>query len=181
MSGHGGAAARVRPGGWREVGPAIAGFARLAGRGSGTEPPAVFLTLGRHRRLFWGWLHFAGRLMPGGRLGRRETEMVILRVASRTRSAYELSQHRRLGARAGLTRAEIGRVEAGESFAGRERVLLAAVDELLEREDLGDEAWSRLRAEYDEREAIEIVMLVGHYRMLATALRTLRVQPDRSR
>ena len=35
-------------------------FARLAGRAAGTSPPAVFLTLGRHRRLFWGWLHFAG-------------------------------------------------------------------------------------------------------------------------
>ena len=33
----------------------------------------------------------------------------------------------------------------------------------------------------DERGAIEIVMLVGRYRMLATALRTLRVVPDRPR
>ena len=95
--------ARITPGGWREVGPFVAAFARIAGRVQGTEPPAVFLTLGRHRRLFWGWLHFAGRLMPGGRLSRRESELVILRVASRRGSSYELTQHRRLGRR------EIGR------------------------------------------------------------------------
>ena len=37
--------ARITPGGWREVGPLAMGFARLAGRVQGTEPPAVFLTL----------------------------------------------------------------------------------------------------------------------------------------
>ena len=57
---------------------------------TGTEPPGVFLTLGRHRRLFWGWLLFAGSLMPGGRLPRRETELVILRVATLAGNDYEL-------------------------------------------------------------------------------------------
>ncbi len=70
--------ARIAPGDLREVGPWVSGFARLAGRVSGTEPPAVFLTLGRNRRLFWGWLFFAGRLMPGGRLPRRDTELLML-------------------------------------------------------------------------------------------------------
>ncbi|MET0523258.1 MAG: hypothetical protein ABWZ91_00530 [Nocardioides sp.] len=58
-------AARVAPGNVREAGLAVSGFARLAGRVTGTEPPGVFLPLGRHRRLFWGWLLFAGSLMPG--------------------------------------------------------------------------------------------------------------------
>lgn len=113
----------------------------------------MFRTLGRHRRLFWGWLHFAGRLMPAG------------------------------GSRAGLTADEIARVEAGglDGWAEPERTLLAAADELLATDDLSDETWTALRASYDERAAIEIVMLVGHYRMLATALQTLRVAPDRPR
>ena len=53
---------RIAPGGRRDVGLVIAGLSRLAGRVTGTEPPAIFLTLGRHRRLFWGWLHFAGQI-----------------------------------------------------------------------------------------------------------------------
>ena len=62
--------------------------------------------------------------------------------------------------------------------------------ELLERafalldEDVRDEEdqlLPRLRAELDDRELIELVMLVGHYSMLATTLHTLRVQPDRVR
>ncbi len=175
---------RIQPGGWREVGPFVALFARVAGRVQGTEPPAVFLTLGRHRRLFWGWLHFAGRLMPGGRLSRRESELVILRVASRRGSSYELTQHRRLGRRAGLSVDEIAAIEAGSvegPFDVREVLLLRAADELLAEGDLTDALWSELGGQFDDRERIEIVMLVGHYAMLATALHALRVQPDRPR
>ncbi|TYL49604.1 carboxymuconolactone decarboxylase family protein [Nocardioides sp. BGMRC 2183] len=174
---------RVEPGGWREVGPAIGLFSRIAGRVQGTEPPRVFLTLGRHRRLFWGWLHFAGRLMPGGRLARREAELVILRVAARLRSEYELVQHRRLGARAGLTAAEVAAAEDADteppgSLSARELAALRAADEIVAGQDLSDLLWAELGRLMDEQERIELVMLIGHYAMLATVLRTLRVAPD---
>lgn len=175
---------RIAPGTWREVGPFVALFARIAGRVQGTEPPAVFLTLGRHRRLFWGWLHFAGRLMPGGRLSRRESELVIVRVAARRGSSYELAQHRRLARRAGLSRDEIAAVETTAEHAGftdRERLLLRATDELLADQDLSDGLWEALGERFDDRERIEILMLVGHYAMLATALHALRVRPDPAR
>jgi AhpD family alkylhydroperoxidase len=177
-------APRVAPGGVREAGLLVSGLARLAGRVTGTEPPAVFLTLGRHRRLFWGWLLFAGALMPGGRLPRRETELVILRVATLAGSDYEVTQHRRLGRRAGLTAAEIDRVADGreaEGWSPRERLLLRVTDELNADRDLSDETWAELRGVLDERECIELLMLVGHYTMLATTLTTLRVRPDRPR
>ena len=175
---------RVAPGNVREAGLLVSGFARIAGRVTGTEPPAVFLTLGRHRRLFWGWLFFAGALMPGGKLPRRETELVILRVATLSGNEYELTQHRRLGRRAGLFAEEIARVTDGpdaEGWGSRERLLLRVTDELHARQDLSDETWAALRAELDERESIELLMLVGHYTMLATTLTTLRVRPDRPR
>ena len=66
----------------REAGPLAWGFARLSGRVTGTEPPLLFLTIGRQHALFRGWLHFAGKLMPGGRIPRRESELIILRVAT---------------------------------------------------------------------------------------------------
>lgn len=176
--------ARITPGDRREVGPFVAGFARLAGRVSGTEPPAIFLTLGRNRRLFWGWLFFAGRLMPGGRLPRRDTELVILRVAVLTGSDYEHAQHARLALRAGLTTADVDRAGSGPDAPGwspRQALLLRVTDELHHTRDLGDETWAALRAEFDDRLCIEVLMLVGHYEMLATTLTALRVQPDAPR
>ena len=174
---------RIGPGGRREVGLLVSAFAHIAGRVTGTEPPAVFLTLGRQRRMFWGWLHFAGTLMPGGRLPRRETELVILRVATSCSSEYELTQHRRLGRRAGLTAAEVERVQQPglDGWTGQDALLLRAADELHARRDIGDELWAELRASYDDATLVELVMLVGHYEMLATTLGTLRVQPDSPR
>lgn len=184
MNTSGESTARISPGGRRDVGWPVWAFARLAGRVTGTEPPAIFLTLGRHRRLFRGWLHFAGRLMPGGRLPRRESELVILRVAHLTGSAYEQAHHERLGRRAGLGTAEIERVAHGsraEGWTERDRLLLEVTEELHETRDLTDETWRRLRATLDEPTCVELLMLAGHYEMLATTLSTLRVQPDRPR
>ena len=175
---------RIASGNWRQTGPLIKAFSKLAGRSMETQPPQVFLVLGRTKRLFWGWLMFAGGLMPGGKLPRRETELVILRVATLSRSTYELTQHRRLGRRAGLSAEEIERVALGPadpSWGPRDRLLLRTADALHAQRDVSDSLWTELRGQLDEREAIELVMLVGHYAMLATTLNTLRVEPDRPR
>lgn len=176
--------ARIAPGGVRETGPVIWAFGRLAGRVTGTEPPAIFTTLGRTKGLFTGWLHFAGRLMPFGSLGRRESELVILTVATARGCDYEREHHRLLGQRAGLTSTEIEGILADtavDSLSPRERVLRESAQTLVATKDLDDEQWDRLRSVASERESIELLLLVGHYDMLATTLMTLRLEPDRHR
>jgi len=174
--------ARIKPGGFRDTGPAIWAFARVAGVVTGTNPPHVFTTLGRGRGLFWGWLHFAGRMMPAGVLPRRESELVILRVAHLRGSDYEFDHHTRLGRRVGVTDDDLVAVVAGptnDHWTGRERSMLAATDELVATKDLSDDAWSALIHHLDDRAALELLLLVGHYDMLATTLQALRVEPDR--
>ncbi len=175
---------RLAPGGRRDIGTINWTFAQLAGLVARTEAPNVFLTLGRNRRLFRGWLRFAGRLMPGGKLARRETELIILRVGHLTDCEYEQDQHRRLAKRAGVSTAEIDNVGQWSSHSGwndRERVLLTAVDELHHQRDLSDDTWEGLRRHLDEPTTIEFLMLVGHYEMLATTINTLRIPLDRPR
>lgn len=177
-------APRIAPGDRRDAGLFAWGFAQVAGRVTGTNPPNLFLTMGRAPRLFRGWLRFAGRLMPGGRLPRRETELVILRVAHLRGCAYEFEHHVRLGRRAGVRADDVARVQAGPDVPGwtpREAVLLRAVDALHRDQDLDDAMWAALREHLDEARAVEFLLLVGHYEMLATFLLTLRVQPDRHR
>ena len=175
---------RIAPGTRREVGLFAYAFARVSGAVTRTNPPHLFLTMGRAPKLFRGWLRFAGRLMPGGKLPRRDTELVILRVAHLRGCDYEFDHHVRLGKRAGIGPADVARVQAGPGVDGwtdRERALLTAVDELHRTTDLSDATWAALRAHLDEPRAIEFVLLVGHYEMLATFLLTLRVRPDRPR
>jgi alkylhydroperoxidase family enzyme len=154
---------------------------RIIGLALRRQPPHVFTTLARHRRLFRRWLWFAGALMPRGTLPRRDSELVILRVAHNTDSEYEREQHEQIGRAVGLSDEEIARVREGPGAAGwseRQAALLEASDELHANREIGDELWERLRAMLDERELIELCMLVGHYEMLAMTLNSLRVQPD---
>jgi AhpD family alkylhydroperoxidase len=168
-------------GGRADVGRPVWAFARLAGRVTHGAPPSVFLALGRRPSLLWTWLPFASRLMPRGRLPRRETELVILRVAAVRGCAYEFDHHERLARRAGVTEDDVARVLSGPDAGGwstRERLLLTATDQLLASHDVDDATWERLREELDEALCVELLLLVGHYDMLATMLNTLRVPLD---
>jgi AhpD family alkylhydroperoxidase len=176
--------ARVRPGTTRETGLLPQLVARVTGRRYGLRPVGLFLVLGRHRPLFRAWLHFSARLLRGTVLTRREVELVILRVAMLRDCAYELDHHLRLGRRAGLGDRELTDLRTGSTAPGwpaRERVLLAAVEELHHDRDVTDETWAELRTHFPERAAIELCLLAGHYELLATTITALRLPVDEPR
>lgn len=172
---------RIEPGRFKELGPINWVLWRALSIGMGADDAHLFSTLGRSGGLFRGWLHFSGRLMPGGALSRYETELVILRVAQLRDCDYEMDHHVRLGRRAGVTKEILQQVVAGPTAAGlsdRDRTLLTAVDELVTTKDLGDATWSALAEHYDERRLIEFCLLVAQYDGLATTIGTLRIQRD---
>lgn len=174
-------APRIGPGSRREIGAVNALIAGIAGRVAGTEPPRLFTTLGRHRRLFRRWLWFAAALMPRGRLPRADTELVILRVAHNRDCAYERAHHERLARATGLDADDVARVAAGpdaEGWSERQRLLLLAADDLHESGRIGAGTWDSLRAILDDASLIELCMLVGHYEMLAGTINTLGIEPD---
>ncbi|WP_394837141.1 carboxymuconolactone decarboxylase family protein [Pendulispora rubella] len=172
---------RIAPGGLRELGLVNWAVCRAIARASGVREARLFTTLGRHGRLFRAWLLFASFLMPNGALPAAETELAILRVAFLRGCRYEMDHHIRLGRRRGLSTADIDAVlQAGAAafFAGRRGVLIRAVDGLVETRHIEPAIWSELRTHYDERQLIELCILVGHYEMLATAIAALGIERD---
>jgi alkylhydroperoxidase family enzyme len=172
---------RVAPAHPHELRPLARIVAEVAGRVSGTGPPNIFTTLGRHPRLFRAWLRYSAHLMPFGRLPRRDTELVILRVAWQCHSAYEWQQHVSLALRVGLTPDEIAGVSEGaasRALTERQRTLLAVCDEMLARRALSDPTWNALRTSLRDQETIELCLLVGHYQGLASTLGALGIQPE---
>lgn len=172
---------RIEPGRLRELGPVNWVVWQALSRAAGTPDAHLFSTLGRTGGLFRGWLHFSGRLMPGGKLRRYETELVILRVAHLRECEYETDHHIRLGKRAGVTLEILDRLREGPQAPGwsdKERALLAAVDQLVLTRGIDDAAWSALAAHYDEQRLIEIVLLANQYEGLASTITTLRIQTD---
>lgn len=175
---------RIRPGGFRELGPFGWAVNRLGARVTGSRDVNLFATLGHARRLFPAWLAYSGMMMPFGVLDRRTTELVILRVAHLRGSAYERAHHERIGAGVGLDDDEISRTTADPATAGwpnRLRVLLTAVDELVLTKDISADTWAGLSSHLGSSELVGLVQLVAQYDGLATSLHALRVQPDRPR
>ncbi len=143
------------------------------------EPLAIFGTLARHPKLLASWLPFAGRLLGGGTLDRRATELIILRAAANMGSDYEWGQHVQICADLGIERAAIERVLKGPSAEGwslLEALLLRATDELHRERYITSATWDALAEHLTEPQLIEVCFLVGHYEMLAMFLRTAGVQ-----
>jgi AhpD family alkylhydroperoxidase len=144
------------------------------------RPMNIFTTLARHPVLFEKWLPFGAALLRG-ELPARERELVILRTAYRRRCGYERAQHLPLARRAGLDEAEIAGTERaldGYPGSAADRLVLGAVDELTADGELSDGTWDALARRYTESQLIELVMLVGHYQLLALTLNTLRVEVE---
>jgi AhpD family alkylhydroperoxidase len=156
----------------------------VAGVVSVTGPLNIFTTLGRHPELFKSWIGFGTMLLAGGTLPARDRELAILRTAHNNGCAYEWAHHVRFAREAGLDEAQIAALAAGlgeHPWAPADRAVVAAADELHATGTLSEPGWQALSERFGERELIELMILIGHYAMLAYALNALKVQPDQER
>ena len=139
-------------------------------------------TLVRHEQLFTPWLTLAGTLGMGGRLDPRERELLILRVALRTESAYAWGGHAQLALGVGLTRAEIAAVsDASATWSDSDAALLHAADELCTDNCVSEATWAALVATHDNVQLIELLALAGFYRMNAGISNSLGVELEPGR
>ncbi|WP_072690678.1 carboxymuconolactone decarboxylase family protein [Rhodococcus marinonascens] len=173
--------ARIPPGRLKELGPVNWLLWRIISLGVGAPDAHLFRTMGRTKGLFRAWLRYSSKLMPGGRIPRQETELVILRVAHLRECQYEMDHHVRIGRRAGVTPTLLEQVLEGPESAGwdpRPRAILTAVDQLVTTKNLDDATWSALTGYFDDRQMIEFCVLVTQYDALATTIGTLRIECD---
>jgi alkylhydroperoxidase family enzyme len=142
--------------------------------------PNVLTTLLRHPALTGPFLVYNAVLLNTPTLEPRWRELMVLRVAWRTRSEYEWVQHVRIARACGITDAEIEAVAAGDAagWAPLERDLLAATDELLDTYRVADATWERLAVPLDERQLVELTFVVGTYTGLAMALNSFGIELD---
>jgi 4-carboxymuconolactone decarboxylase len=140
----------------------------------------IFTTLVRHPGLFRKWVPFSGKLLAG-KLPFRDRELLILRTSWHCGSDYEWGQHSLVGQKNGFTDLDFERIKEGPDAAGWstfESNLLRAVDDLHHNSCISDSVWRVLAAQYDERQLIEVPMIVGHYFLLAFALNSFGVQRE---
>lgn len=153
----------------------------LSGEPDAPALPNVLGILGHHLDLGGAWLHYNGKLLQDTVLDPRLRELLILRVAWKTRSRYEWVQHARLGQQAGLSYAQVEAVTRGaddEVWTPLERLLLTATDQLLDVHRVADATWSALREQLDAPLLMEVLFIVGSYLCLALVFNSVDLELD---
>jgi alkylhydroperoxidase family enzyme len=152
----------------------------LSGAPDAPPMPIVLEMFAHHLPLSASWLPFTEMLAGDDATLRPEhRELLILRVAWRTRSGYEWNQHSRMGADAGLTPAQIeaiAQAPSAEVWTPLERILLTAVDETVDDHVVSDATWSALASHFGTAELFELLFLVGGYLCLAGVLNSIGMQ-----
>ena len=149
------------------------------------EPIALFRMYARNRHLAealhsWGSYQLSRRLG----LGLRDREIVIDRTCALCGCEYEWGVHvARFAARARLAPAQIGSLTHGTSAdacwtAERDRLLLDAADALHTDHDIDDALWTRLSAEFNPEQLLDLFMLCGWYHAISFTARAARLAPE---
>jgi 4-carboxymuconolactone decarboxylase len=109
-------------------------------------------------------------------------ELVILRVAQRCRGTYVWVQHVALARTAGVSDFQIAALQRVEPpawlFSDRERTALGFADEVSDACRATDDTFRAVRELFSPREVVELVLLIGYFRMISGLMTTLDVEVE---
>jgi alkylhydroperoxidase family enzyme len=148
------------------------------------EPPRqevteLLATMIRHPELYGHHIELAKLLLSRGALPARDRELAILRVGWLLQAPFEWGEHVAIARRSGVSAQEVERITRGSAAAGwseRDRATVRAVEELIGDAMISDETWTVLAREFDDKQLIEFVILVGQYQTVAYYQNALRLR-----
>jgi 4-carboxymuconolactone decarboxylase len=128
------------------------------------------------------WLDFVSAARFETALEGRLREIVIVRIAHLNGTAYVFKQHvPQLSAPEGLTDKECDALadwQNAQSFSTRERAALAYTDAMTREVAVPDPVFEALRPHFNERQIVELSVLVGLYNMHTRVFTALRIDPE---
>ena len=134
---------------------------------------SILPVMGHHPALGMAYNEWGNRLLFANTLETRHLELLVLRLAWRTRSAYEWHHHVGYALNCGITLDEIAAIRTypeGHTWAESDAVVIDTVDELIDSHGVSDATWARIEAQFDVRQRMDLVMTTGHYIMTSWAL-----------
>lgn len=128
------------------------------------------------------WLDLINAVRWKVDLDGRLREIIIIRVGYLNRCSYVVRQHvPLLSAPEGLTQAECDSLadwRAGSHFSARERAALAFADASTRDVDVPDAVFEELRRHFNERQIVELTVLIGTYNMHTRMCQALKIDPQ---
>ena len=133
------------------------------------SPLNVHKLLAKHPNLLKAWWNFRNYSVAGGNLGRRQGELVILRVAFYLKSWYEWASHVDRSLKVGISLQEIQNVNKPldpNDWSDKEFLLLSAVDQLIENRRLSKAQYKKLSSHFSEQQIMDLIAIHGMYLIL---------------
>ena len=136
---------------------------------------ALFLNHADLAKAYFPWSTF---ILSQGKLSTRDRELLILRIGYLRKSEYEWAQHVLICKGANIPEEDVRRVTQGAEapeWSAKDRLLMTAVEELLEGAMLSDKTFEGLSEHFDKQSLIELIFVVGTYDMVAMAFNSLGI------
>jgi 4-carboxymuconolactone decarboxylase len=149
--------------------------ARLAELGG--KPVNLYRALANNPDLLAAWIEFAWSIRQKPATPRRLRELMIVRGAALMDCQYELSHHRLMARRSGVSDAELAALDGWREssfFAAEERAALAFMEAMVEG-SVPDPVSAELALHFDPSERVELALTAGLYCMVPRVLDALRV------
>lgn len=145
------------------------------------RPIHVHALMAHNPLLLKAWWDFRNYSVNGGALGRRRSELVILRVGLHMKAWYEWASHVERSLACGISLEDIERVKHGGSADGwsdSEAALLKSVDALIETHSIPQDLLSALNAHFDTAQIMDIIAIHGMYVVLGCMINTWGLELD---
>ncbi|HTP92788.1 MAG TPA: carboxymuconolactone decarboxylase family protein [Xanthobacteraceae bacterium] len=128
------------------------------------------------------WLNLISAARYKTALDGRLREIVIVRVGYLNRTRYVVNQHvPELTRPEGMTQEECDALadwRGSRFFSERERAALAYADAMTRDIDVPDAVFDALRPHFNERQIVELTVLVGTYNMHTRVFTALKIDPE---
>jgi len=147
----------------------------------GVEPLKLFRTVAHNPAILERLRTTGAYILNFGTIEPLDREVVIHRTTARCGCEYEWGVHavafgRPLGLSEEQLRATVHGGPADPAWSPRQSLLVQLVDELSDSGRVPDELWSKLAAEWQPGELVELVATVGFYHFISFTANALGVE-----
>jgi AhpD family alkylhydroperoxidase len=128
-----------------------------------------------------GWLGFFTAIRQKAKLGGRQRELAILRVAILNGADYEYSAHLPFALKEGASAEQIAALDAWQVsplFDATERAVLAYTDAMTQQIQVPDALFAELKQHFDAQELVELTATIAGYNLVSRFLEAMQLGHD---
>jgi alkylhydroperoxidase family enzyme len=128
-----------------------------------------------------GWLAFFTAVRQKGTLAGRHRELAILRIAVLNGADYEFDAHVPFALKEGLHQAQLDALRANrapEGLTEADRAVIDYADAMTREVHVGDDVFARARAQFAERDLVELTVTIAGYNCVSRFLEAMRIDHE---